>query len=196
MASNKISITVPQMPQVEVKIYGEWQKVTNLINGMPDAVLTGYRIGSNKSAKAIIRIVKRAVKTGLPPKGATWPALAKSTISAHGEHKIYSLKGHYGKAIGIREYKGRIVMGVPINMKVPGAKGSITMNQLGIILEHGTKLSGEGDGRNDIPPRPLWAPSFQEFGGKEKLKKVILREIRSSIISKFNLTANQIREAK
>lgn len=193
MASNKVSIRLPEMPQVEIKIHGEWQKADALINGMAPEVLAAYHRGATRCSKALVRIIRRAIKTGLPPGDARWPALAKSTIKSHGKHNIYHLSGLYGSVIGLRQYKNRTVIGVPINMKVPNT--DLTLNQLGIILEHGSAIDSDGDG-NGIPKRPLWAPAFKEYGGVGRLKVEILRDIRRGLIARFHLRANQIRQTK
>ena len=191
MASNKINVTLPGVPQIEVKMDGAWQKVENLINGMPYSVKQGYDNGIMRCSKSIIRIVKRAMKSGMPPKGARWPALSPATIRAHGKHNIYHMRGFYADSIGVYHYKNRTLVGVPLDKRLP--KGNITLNQLGIILEHGSKTSGDGA----IPKRPLWAPAFhKEYGGNDKVKRIILQEIRRKLIATHGLHANQIKEVR
>lgn len=198
MASKSVNITLPEMPQVEVKMYGEWQKVDMLIHHMAPNVLQAYHYSAQRCAKHIMKIVRKAILTGRPPLGARWTPLSPSTIRTHGEHDIYNLNGHYAKSIGLHQYPGRIIVGVPVNMKLPPGKNgkikNLTMNQLAILLEHGSKMV-EG-ASNDIPARPLWAPSFKEYGGKERLKKEILRDIRRNLIRNFGLHSNQIRQAR
>jgi len=193
MASKKVNIRMPELPQIEVKIDGQWQQVSNLINGMSGNILKSYDKGIHRCSRAIIHIVRKAIKTGLPPMGTYWPPLSKTTIRTHGKHGIYKLKGFYSRSIGVKNYQNKTILGFPYNQQVTNA--SITINQLAIILEHGSKITPDGEG-NGIPPRPLWAPSFKAYGGVGKLKVELLKEIRRGLISEFNLTANQIRQTK
>lgn len=50
--------------------------------------------------------------------------------------------------------------------------------------------SGSSDGR--IPPRPVWAPSLKAVGGKNKLKQLILTEIRREL-QKYGVRPNQVK---
>lgn len=190
MASKKVNITIPELPQIELHLDGKWQKVTDLISGMGPSIQRGYDNGVRRCSRAILIIVRRAVNTGLPPKGTNWPPLSQATIRTHGEHKIYKLNGLYSRSIGMFQYRGRTLVGIPANLKITGT--DITLNQLAIILEHGSKVNPDGGG-NGIPKRPLWSASFKAYGGIDKLKKEILRDIRRSLIKEHGLNSSQIR---
>lgn len=190
MASKKVNITMPELPQIELHLFGNWQKVTSLISGMGPSIQRGYDKGVRRCSRAILIIVRRAVNTGLPPKGTYWQPLSQATIRTHGKHGIYRLKGLYARSIGMFQYKGRTLVGIQANIKVPDT--NITLNQLAIILEHGSKVNPDGGG-NGIPKRPLWSASFKAYGGIDKLKKEILRDIRRSLIKEHGLNSSQIR---
>ena len=42
------------------------------------------------------------------------------------------------------------------------------------MLEYGSR-------GGNLPPRPLWAPAFEQIGGKKVLKETIVRELRKEI---------------
>ncbi len=192
MASKKVNITIPAIPEFEVKLEGDWIKASRVINGLPASIKKGYDSSALKISRAIMNIVKRAIKTGIPPSnsGVRWPALSPNTIRVHGQHNIYNLTGLYSRSIGMYTYKNRTIVGLPINRSLTDK--NLTLNQLAIILEHGSKVNPDGGG-GSIPPRPLWAPSYKSYGGPNKLKKVIISEIRKSILRDHGIRPNQIR---
>lgn len=192
MASNKTNITLPRMPTVEVHMNGEWVKVDNLVNGMDVSVLKGYNNGTDKFSKLIINKVRSAIRSGRPPSGSgiKWPPLSKKYIdrfnSKYPGHHIYYLSGLYSRSIGIYKYKNRSIIGLPYNSR-PGSKSkTITLVQIAIILEYGSR-------DDSIPARPLWKPSLKSVGGISRLKKEILTSIRSQLSKDFGLTNSQIR---
>jgi len=195
MPTPKVNIRLPSVPEIEVHLEGEWVKVTNLINGMPQSVLRGYQKGITSISRQILIIVRRAIRTHQPPPGSgvRWAPLSKSTLKAHGQHGIYKLTGTYLRAVNVFNYKGRVVVGLPYNQRAVSKNGKvkgITLNQVAIILEHGSNLNGDGG----IPSRPLWKPSYKSYGGHAKVKKTILRSIRSELIRNHGLNSSQIRQ--
>lgn len=186
MAQRRINIVMP-VPQVELKLFGSWHQVSNMIDNMPKSVLEGYNEAIRKASKNIIKIVRTAIRSGTPPAGARWPALSPNTIKVHGQHNIYHLRGVYERSINVYRYKDRTIVGLPINSYVPGK--NITLNQLAVILEHGSLNTGNGA----IPPRPLWGPSYKVYGGNEKLKRAIMKEIRSRLFKDFGLNSNKVK---
>ena len=191
MASKKISIPMPPMPRISIKLEGDWVAAESLVWDLPRSIKEGYDVAAAKIAKEIVAIVRRAIKTGLPPgnSGVTWQALAPTTIRVHGAHPIYNLTGLYSRSIGIYNYKNRTIVGLPLNTRLP--EKSLTLNQLAIILEHGSKINPDGTG-GGIPARPLWRPSYKSYGGNEKVRKVIVSEIKKKLKS-TGLKFSQIR---
>lgn len=184
MASNKVNISLPSAPNVELHIEGDWVKAERVIDGIDKSISKGYNKAIERCSKAIILLVKNAMRSGTPPRGSgtSWPALSPSYIHNTGRHPIYKHTGLYLKSIGVFKYKNRTVVGLPARVNRPGT--SLTLNQIAIILEHGN---------DDIPARPLWAPSFKAYGGNDKLKKEIIKEIRSQIFKDYGINANRIR---
>lgn len=184
MASNKVNINLPSAPNVELHIEGDWVKAERVIDNIGRTINKGYQIAIERSSKAILNIVKNSIKTGTPPRGGgvNWPPLSPSYIHNTGKHNIYHHTGVYLKAIGVFKYKSRTVVGLPARVNRPGT--TLTLNQIAIILEHGNE---------SIPARPLWKPAFKSYGGNDKLKKEIIKSIRSQIFKDHGIRANQIR---
>ncbi len=81
---------------------------------------------------------------------------------------------------------------MPISQK-RSSQGGITLNELAKILEFGTGGKGGGKNSGNIPARPLWAPSFKSVGGREGLRKEIIKGIRSQLLKDFGIKANQVK---
>lgn len=81
------------------------------------------------------------------------------------------------RSVQIVKQKNRTYVGIPTNLKKT-RKGDRTskrtLNQVAIMLEYGSR-------GGNLPPRPLWAPAFEQVGGKKVLKETIVRELRKEI---------------
>lgn len=186
MASNKVNINIPS-PNIDIELFGDWDKAIELPEKVVIAMAEGYAKGTQECSRDLVKIVKKAINTGLPPggSGVNWTPLSPNTIKKHGAHNIYNLTGFYERSIGVYTYKNRVLVGIPLNIRTPGG---LTINQLAIILEHGSSNAGNGG----IPPRPLWAPALASYGGKEKIRKVLIKHIKKSIRDHTGIEPNQI----
>lgn len=186
--ARRVNITLPKVSDLtpQVKLEGDWEKVTALVENLGPSIQRGYDVAVNKFARDLLRIVTRSLTTGIPPigGGVTWQPLSPSTIERWGQHSIYNLTGLYSRSVGLYSYKSRTLVGLPIGTRRASQK-KLTLNQLALILEHGSK-----DGR--IPARPVWGPSLAAAGGKAKLKKSILTEIRRQLL-KHGVRPNQVK---
>lgn len=187
MATNKVNINIP-IPQVEIHMEGNWQKVVNLGNGLTSSVIRGYEKGLYKFSRKLLLIVRRSLKSGTPPPGSGvyWKPLSPNTIRSHGYHKLYNLTGLYSRSIGIQKHNKRTYIGIPRNIKPSNKHASKTLNQVAILLEFGSR-------NGKIPARPLWKPSFQSADGNGNLKKDLLWGIRSQLYSDYGINARRIR---
>lgn len=192
MASNKTNITLPQLPNIELHITGDWVKVMDLTSGIGQSIQKGYNKGISKFSTLVVNKVKNAIRSGRPPSGSGvyWPPLSQSYIdrqkSKYPGHHIYSLTGLYERSIGIYKYKNRTILGLPYRNKPGNQRATITLNQVAIILEYGSR-----DG--SIPPRPLWKPSLKSVGGIKRIKKEVMHGIRSQLYRDFGINPKQIR---
>ena len=185
MASNKVNLNLP-MPQVEIRLEGNWVGLDRLSYGMAASIKKGYDNATEKYSNLLLKTVRRAIKSGQPPpnSGVYWQPLSEETKKRWEDHKIYNLEGIYGKSIGIHRYKSRTFVGIPIASRPSNPNSKLTLNQVAIILEFGN---------NRIPARPLWLPSVKSLGGKERLKKEIMQGIRSQLYKEYGINPKQIR---
>lgn len=171
-----ININFPSpVPQIELSRGSQWKLTERVLTTLPDAVRRGYDSGVNKFSRTLLQVIKRAIATGTPPKGSgiTWQPTKRG-------NKPYYIQGEFYRSIGLYKYKSRTLVGMPINIR---HRKGLTLNQLAILLENGSPR---------IPARPLWRPAYKAAGGNTAMKKVLLTEIRKSVIRRTSLTANQI----
>lgn len=191
MASNKVNIKLPSLEALhpEIKIEGEWRKLDQLADNLEKAIYEGYMLGVSDLGRKLTRIVRQALKTGIPPSGSGvyWEPLAESTIHRYGDHPIYNLTGTYSRCIGLSIYRSRILVGIPLRTR-RSSRGGLTMNQLAILLEYGSREEG-----GNIPPRPVWGPALKSIGGKQSIKATIIRNIRSELLKRTGVRPNQVR---
>lgn len=192
MASNKVNITIPRLPDIELHITGDWEKAINLIDNINNSIKTGYDKGVKKFSNLVLNIVRRSLSSGRPPSGGGtyWQPLSKTYIerwnSKYPGHSVYNLTGTYLRSLGIHSYKNRTIIGLPYKSKPGNRRSRITLIQVAIILEYGSR-----DGT--IPARPLWKPSLKSVGGTNRLKKEIMHGIRSQLYHDFGINPKQIR---
>lgn len=193
MPSKSVNINI-STPIGPLEIYvdkREQARAERLIAQTPSILTKGYAKGTEKFGNQLLRIVRRSLNTGIPPKGSgvSWPKHSPSTIKKYGEytkkygdkkygeHTMLNLTGQYAKSVTIVKGKKRTFVGLPIGIRkitYTGKTSRKTLNQIAIMLEYGSR-----DG--NLPPRPLWGPAFKVAGGKVALQKEIRNEIRKEI---------------
>lgn len=184
MPSKSVNITL-STPVGPLEIYvdkREQARAERLIAKTPSILTEGYTKGTEKFGNQLLRIVRRSLNTGVPPRGSgvSWPPHAPGTIKKYkkyGDHTMLNLTGQYARSVTLVKGKKRTFVGLPIGIKkitYTGKTSRKTLNQIAIMLEYGSR-----DG--NLPPRPLWNPAFKAAGGKAVLQKEIRNEIRKEI---------------
>ena len=176
MATKNINVGKGLLPEIE--LFGDWGKALNLFNELPLAVNSGALEGKLKAAKRIREMVRRNIKSNGPP-GVHWPELSKN-YKTHKKNKggdpnrKWFFKGKYYKNIRITEKGNDVFVGVPARMRGSQGKDPLTLGQIANILERGSSVRG-------IQARPLWGPTFKQFGGKRKVSIYITRNISNRV---------------
>lgn len=181
MPSKSVNITL-SIPVGPLEIYvdkREQARAERLIAKTPSILNKGYAKGTEKFGNQLLRIVRRSLNTGVPPRGSgvSWPPHAPGTIKKYGDHTMLNLTGQYARSVTLVKGKKRIFVGLPIEIQkitYTGKTSRKTLNQIAIMLEYGSR-----DG--NLPPRPLWAPALKAAGGKAALQKEIRNEVRKEI---------------
>nr|UWH96964.1 MAG: virion morphogenesis family protein [Bacteriophage sp.] len=181
MPSKSVNITL-SIPVGPLEIYvdkREQARAERLIAKTPSILTKGYEKGTEKFGNQLLRIVRRSLNTGVPPRGSevSWPPHAPGIIKKYGDHTMLHLTGQYARSVTLVKGKKRTFVGLPIGIKkitYTGKTSRKTLNQIAIMLEYGSR-----DG--NLPPRPLWNPAFKAAGGKAALQKEIRNEVRKEI---------------
>lgn len=181
MPSKSVNITI-SIPIGPLEIYvdkREQARAAKLIAKNPSILNKGYAKGTERFGNQLLRIVRRSLNTGVPPRGSnvSWPPHAPGTIRKYGDHTMLHLTGQYARSVTLVKGRKRIFVGLPIEIRkitYTGKTSRKTLNQIAIMLEYGSR-----DG--NLPPRPLWSPVYEAAGGKEGLMKEIRNAVRNEI---------------
>ena len=171
---------------VDVYVYeAKVNQARELIARMPEIERLAYRKGTINFGKMLARYVRKCIITNTPPPGVSWPPHSEDYLKRYDVKGFWYLSGQMLKSIRVREYNGeRFYVGpdpgeaaiAPVNKKGRSHPSHLTLIQLAKILETGSYTV-----HNDIPPRPLFRPSFKAVGGAERLKKYIVANLRLEI---------------
>ena len=89
MPSKSVNITL-STPIGPLEIYvdkREQARAERLIAKTPSILTTGYAKGTERFGNQLLRIVRRSLNTGVPPRGSgvSWPPHAPGTIKKYGD---------------------------------------------------------------------------------------------------------------
>lgn len=164
----------------EVELIGDWNKAINLMYQLPLLIKEGSLKGQIAAAKQFRRIVRRHIRNNGSSLG--WVPLKESYKKKKGRagfpvNRIYYASGSYYNNIKVWSKDGQTFIGVKARTKSLSTKSSLTLGQIARILEYGSDARG-------IPARPLWIPSFREFGGNKRIQGFITWHIRDTIFKR------------
>lgn len=159
--------------KTEIVLDGDWDLAQRVLAGLDKKIALGAYQGQLSAAKKIKRIVRRNIRQD--GSGLNWAPLAKSTLArkrrlGQSLNRLYATGQYYRSITIIR--KGLTVK-VGVKSRTPHSSG-LTVSQLATIQEFGSN-----DWR--IPARPLWAPSFKQFGGGKRVISHMNWHIRKQI---------------
>jgi len=171
----------------EVTLFGDWDKLTKALNQLPIAVAIGANSGRIAAAEKIVSLIKKNIRAGGPP-GTRWPDYSqaykekKEAAGANTDRKWY-YTGTYYNNIKVVNKGLSTYAGVPRNARSKvNQRKPLTLGQIANILE-------KGSAAHNIQARPLWKPTFKEFGGKARVKYLIIWHIRNSVYLSTGLRA-------
>lgn len=171
----------------EISLFGDWDIALKALSKLPIAVAIGTQSGKLAAAEKIQALVKKNIRAN-GPQSIKWPDLGekyaknKAAKGGNPERKWY-YTGTYYNNIKVIEKGKDIYVGVPrgvrgrVNKKKP-----LTLGQIANILERGSAA-------HNIKARPLWGPTFKEFGGKKRVQYHIMWHIRNSIFMSTGIRA-------
>lgn len=173
----------PMVPQIE--LFGDWERTEYMLKNIELAISLGNKAALLSASNKIKRIVRRNIREnggsiGWPPVSENY-AEFKSSLG-YDPNNLYHLTGIYYRNITIWSNAGVYYVGLKNHTRNTFTGGRITLIQIAKILEAGSFV-------RNIQPRPLWKPSFRQFGGTLRLKGLIIWHIRNQIRLKAGVTA-------
>lgn len=163
---------------LQIKLEGDWFKVNRIINNLPLDIKAGYMAGQLSAAKKFKKIILSYI--GSNGKSLDWPPVsvdyAISKISKGGDpNQMLFLTGAYKRAIEIQQRGSSIRVGINQSAR----------NKEGMKVKDYAKVLELGSEARNIQPRPLWEPAFREFGGKARIKRLIMFHISQRYIMHY-----------
>lgn len=160
-----------------VELSGDWIKAKLLLSSLPSSVKEGSENGRRAAANQLKRIVRRNIRNNGSSLG--WVPLSssykkKKASKGFSPDRIYYASGTYYNNIKIWEKGDRIYVGLKGRVKSNSSPNRLTIGKIARILEYGSPS-------RNIPARPLWAPSFKQFGGNKRIKGYMTWHIRNVI---------------
>ena len=166
----------------KIELFGDWDKTQRALINLPTAI----QLGANLGQDAALRELKKQIRQNIRSNGGSlgWQKLADSTLSRKEKKNskyptsILRMTGLYYRSITqwTDSSTGAKFLGVKPRTYYPkeGASG-LTVLQVANIHEAGS------ESRN-IPARPLWRPTFKQFGGTARIKGYMIWHIRNQIM--------------
>ena len=169
----------------EVELLGDWQRVRNLTREIPLAVREGSILGKKSAARQLRRVVRRNIREngariGWKPLSSTYKK--KKSRRGFPANRIYYASGSYYRAIQIWDQGNNTFVGIRKRKYSKSSKSRLTLGQIARVLETGSII-------RNIPARPLWGPSFRQFGGNKRIKGFMIWHIRNQIYLKTGVKA-------
>lgn len=170
----------------KVELFGDWDKVNFLLETIDTTIKVGAILGQKSAAEKILVIVKKNIRENGGSLG--WAPLSEKykeykIKKGYNPDSILRMTGLYYKSITKWSNGMNYFVGVKRSTRYTKRKGkNLTVTQVATILEHGSSIL-------NIPARPLWGPSYKQFGGNARLKSLMIWHIRNQIYLRYQIRA-------
>jgi len=156
--------------QVQFEMFGDWAAARGIFKNLDYAIKIGSMKGQLAASKQLQKIVKRRLRNSEFSPGLSGSYASRKAADGYDSDKILYRTGTYYRSIHVWRKGNRSYVGVKSRTYAPGSKR--TVGQIALMHE-------VGGGR--LPARPLWAPSWKEFGGRRKLRSLMIWHIKREI---------------
>lgn len=177
---SSVTRTLPSyIPDVE--LIGEWDTLENALPKLNAAIERGVKKGQESAARKLYDIVRKNIRNH--GAGLGWEPVSDK-YAEYKKHrggdpaKFMMLSRTYYDSVLSWESNGRYYVGVKRNVYNTFSKSRITVGRIAQILERGRGPAGYS-GR--IKARPLWTPSYKEFGGIRTIRSLIVWHVQREI---------------
>lgn len=171
--------------QPSIELFGDWDKTKSLLNGIESSIAIGSALGQKSASEKLLKLIKKNIRENGGSLG--WPPVSRNYASkkskmGYDPNNLLVLTGLYYRSINIWNNGFTYYVGVKKNIYNHRTKGKVTVAQIATILEYGSVV-------RRIKARPLWRPTFKQFGGSARIKSIIVWHIRNQILIKHGVRA-------
>ncbi|MAO08126.1 MAG: hypothetical protein CL596_05370 [Alteromonas sp.] len=172
-------------PKINIQKFGDWYITKNLLIQLEPAIKKGSIAGQKRAAQELKRIVRRNIrenggKIGWPPVSEKYAKYKRK--KGFDPENLYVMTGLYYRSIKIYRDGNNISIGLKRYTRHQGrTNNNLTLIKIANILENGSAV-------RNIKARPLWKPSYKQFGGSKRLKGFILWHVRNEIKKRTGVT--------
>lgn len=161
---------------------GNWLKTSAFIADLSSMIAIGSARGQESAAKKLRKLIRQNIKNQGPP-GVNWPSLSQNYSKIKGAegydpNKMLIRTGLYYRSIKVWSKGNNYYVGVKKGVRASGGKRTVAW--VAHLLERGSEV-------RNIKARPLWVPTFKQFGGNKRIKAHIVWHIANIIYLKYGV---------
>lgn len=167
----------------DIIIWGDWQRSKHLLNTIDGVIM----MASLKAKKSAAEKLKAAIRKNIRENGGSlgWPPLstkyqAWKSRKGYDANRMLRMTGLYYRSINVWRKGLNYYVGVQRGIRNPASGGNITVGQIAKILEYGSDHVG-------IPARPLWGPTYKQFGGSARIRGLMVWHLRNEIYKHYGV---------
>lgn len=181
--SNTVTRRIIPALSPKIELDGDWMRTKHMLRTIDLTMAAGVKAGQLAAAKELRRVVRRNIREngsriGWPPVSSKY-ASYKSSLG-YDPTNLYEMTGLYYRSIEVWSSGTTYLVGLKANTRHPRKGARLTLAKIARVLESGSAV-------RNIQPRPLWSPSFKQFGGTPRMKSFILWHIRDHIYKTYKI---------
>lgn len=168
---------------IRIEPFGDWLRTAALIADLPALIAAGSLKGQKSAADKLRALIRKNIKNQGVPGNPPWPQLSskykkQKTSDGYNASQMLIRTGLYYRSI--KTWTNGTSYYVGVKKGVRASNGKKTVGWVAHLLERGSHS-------RNIKPRPLWVPTFKEFGGNKRIKSTIVWHISSLIYAKYGV---------
>jgi len=164
---------------LRVEPFGPWLQTSALIADLPALIAIGSLRGQKSAAEKLRALIRKNLKAGAVPGNKPFSTIAYS--SKYEKEKSSAGYKVGSKLIRTGLYYKSIKTWNNGRTYYVGVKKGVTTSQGGKTLGYVAQLLERGSSARNIKARPLWAPTFKQFGGNKRIKSIIVWHIANLV---------------
>lgn len=170
---------------VRFELEGDWILASRVINNLPQDLKKALVLGQLAYAKAYQKALRNNIKSngallGWAPLEESYKKWKNRQNEAFGSESIGRFTGQMYKAIGIYQSGYKVSVGISKDDSLLSKSEGLTTAQYALIFERGSFIM-------NIPPRPLFSPTFHQLGGRAGVSRTVVGAIQASYLIKYKI---------